>query len=130
MNSQKSFMNLVIFIAFSFLLSRTILAQHQHDSDSTKTDTKKMNCSKTMNGSNHEMKSDSMKQHSIVREGEINLKAIDKNKDGKVFQDPMDWNVISDEAGECPLCGMKLREVNLEKAKENLIKNDFKVTDN
>lgn len=79
-----------------------------------------------------EMKKDTsdtgMKQDSsIVREGVIDLKAIDMNKDGKVFQDQMDWNVISDEPGKCPLCGMKLKEVSLEKAKENLIKNDFKV---
>ena len=64
---------------------------------------------------------------SIVREGEINLKAIDANGDGMVFQDPMDWNVISDVPGKCPLCGMKLKEVSLEKAKENLIKHNFKV---
>ncbi len=63
----------------------------------------------------------------IVREGEIDLMAIDKNKDGKVFQDTMDWNVISDEPGECPLCGMKLKEVTLETAKKNLIENGFKV---
>lgn len=67
------------------------------------------------------------KTSSIVRNGEINLTAIDENKDGKVFQDPMDWNVISDKAGECPLCGMDLKEVTLEKAKENLIKHHFKV---
>jgi len=127
MNSQKSFMNLVIFIALSFLLSGTILAQHQHGSDSTQTGKKKMNCCKTMSNSNQEMKSDSMQQHSIVREGEIDLKAIDKNKDGKVFQDPMDWNVISDSPGECPQCGMTLKEVSLDKAKENLLKHDYKV---
>jgi len=66
-------------------------------------------------------------EESIIREGTIDLISIDKNKDGKVFQDTMDWNVISDEAGDCPLCGMKLKEVTLEKAKENLIKNGFKI---
>ena len=64
---------------------------------------------------------------SIVREGVIDLEAIDVNKDGKVFQDHMDWNVISDEPGKCPLCGMNLKEVSLEKTKENLIKHNFKV---
>lgn len=63
----------------------------------------------------------------IVHKGVIDLKAIDKNKDSKVFQDQMDWNVISDKAGKCPLCGMTLKEVTLDKAKENLIKNNFKV---
>jgi Cu(I)/Ag(I) efflux system membrane fusion protein/cobalt-zinc-cadmium efflux system membrane fusion protein len=76
------------------------------------------------------MKSDSTDQPTIIREGEIDLTAIDANKDGKVFQDQMCWNVISDETGECPLCGMTLKEVSLGKAKENLISNDFKVRDN
>ncbi len=67
------------------------------------------------------------KKGSIIHEGVIDLKSIDKNNDGKVFQDMMDWNVISDEPGECPLCGMELKEVTLEKAKENLIKHDHKV---
>ena len=73
------------------------------------------------------MKSDSNKTNKLVRKGEIDLKAIDKNKDGKVYQDMMDWNVISDEPGKCPLCGMTLKEVTLNKAKENLIKHGFKV---
>ncbi len=55
---------------------------------------------------------------------------IDENKDGMVYQDPMDWNVISDEPGKCPLCGMTLKEVSLEKAKDNLIKNNYKVKEN
>ena len=83
-----------------------------------------------MNMKNHKtMKMDSSKtmKESIVREGVIDLKSIDKNKDGKVYQDMMDWNVISDKPGECPLCGMKLKEVSVEKAKENLIKHNFKV---
>lgn len=66
-------------------------------------------------------------EQSILREGEIDLKGIDMNKDGKVYQDVMDWNVISDTPGECPVCGMELKEVSLEKATENLIKNNFKV---
>jgi Cu(I)/Ag(I) efflux system membrane fusion protein/cobalt-zinc-cadmium efflux system membrane fusion protein len=57
----------------------------------------------------------------------IDLTAIDKNKDGKVYQDQMDWNVISDKPGKCPLCKMKLKEVTLEEAKKNLKENDFKV---
>lgn len=63
----------------------------------------------------------------IVHEGMIDLMAIDKNKDGKVYQDMMDWNVISDEPGKCPLCKMTLKEVSIEQAKENLIKHDYKV---
>jgi hypothetical protein len=64
---------------------------------------------------------------SIVHEGVIDLAAIDENGNGKVYQDQMCWNVISDKAGECPQCGMKLKEVSLEKAKENLEENGFEV---
>lgn len=66
----------------------------------------------------------------IVHEGMIDLMTIDKNKDGMVYQDMMDWNVISDEPGKCPLCKMTLKEVSIEQAKENLVKNNFKVKEN
>jgi multidrug efflux pump subunit AcrA (membrane-fusion protein) len=69
---------------------------------------------------------DKSNENSIVKKGIIDLESIDKNKDGKVFQDPMDWNVISDKPGKCPLCGMKLKEVTLEVGKDNLKKNGFK----
>lgn len=64
---------------------------------------------------------------SIVREGVINVEEIDKNKDGKVYQDQMRWNVLSDEPTKCPICEMKLKEVTIEKAKENLEKQGYKV---
>jgi hypothetical protein len=64
---------------------------------------------------------------SIVHEGTIDLVQIDENGDGKVYQDQMCWNVISDESGECPQCGMKLKEVSIEKAKKNLEENGFDV---
>jgi membrane fusion protein, copper/silver efflux system len=87
------------------------------DEVSTKTDGKKQ-----MN----EMRKDEKQDNSsIVREGVIDVEAIDKNNDGKVFQDMMDWNVISDEPGECPLCGMKLKEVSIDEAKKNLEKNGY-----
>ncbi len=75
-----------------------------------------------------EMKKDDQKDISdIVRKGTIDLKSIDKNKDGKVFQDQMCWNVISDKPGKCPLCKMVLKEVTLKEAKKNLTVNGFKV---
>lgn len=67
------------------------------------------------------------KKNPIFHEGVIDLKAIDENKDGKVYQDMMDFNVISDEPGKCPLCGMTLKKVTLKEAKETLLKNGFKV---
>jgi Heavy metal binding domain len=69
----------------------------------------------------------SISDTSIVRKGLIDLSAIDKNKDGKVYQDQMDWNVISDKPGKCPLCNMTLKEVTIKEAKKNLIDNGFKV---
>jgi hypothetical protein len=72
-------------------------------------------------------KEDAKGKVDIVRKGTIDLKAIDVNKDGKVYQDLMDWNVISDKPGKCPLCKMTLEEVSLSKAKENLKKNGFNV---
>ncbi len=61
----------------------------------------------------------------IIRKGIIDVEAIDKNGDGKVYQDPMDWNVISDKEGRCPVCGMYLKEVTIEEAKKNLKEHGF-----
>ena len=63
---------------------------------------------------------------SIVHEGEIDVVSIDKNKDGNLWECPMDWNVISDDAGRCPVCNMKLKEYTIENVKANLDKNSFK----
>ena len=76
---------------------------------------------------NEMQKQETAVDKSIIRTGMIDLQMIDLNKDGKAYQDQMCWNVISDEAGECPQCGMILKEVSLDKAKENLVKNDFEV---
>ncbi|MCH7771990.1 MAG: hypothetical protein IIA49_13405 [Bacteroidetes bacterium] len=100
--------------------------------DSTNMDSTKMDMSKDHMKMNQDKMMDNDKgmmkdKNSIVREGVIDLEAIDKNGDGKVYQDQMCWNVISDEAGECPQCGMKLKEVSLEEAKANLEENDFDV---
>jgi membrane fusion protein, copper/silver efflux system len=67
------------------------------------------------------------KSFSIVRGEPVDVSSIDKNKDGQVYQDMMDWNVISDEPGECPLCGMILKELALDEARKNLFNHGFKV---
>jgi Cu(I)/Ag(I) efflux system membrane fusion protein/cobalt-zinc-cadmium efflux system membrane fusion protein len=59
---------------------------------------------------------------SVVHEGVIDVESIDRNKDGKLFECPMDWNVISDEDGRCPLCNMYLKEYSIEEVKANLDK--------
>lgn len=137
--------NLIALVMMVMLLSLTINAQEKTDTtkmghkmnhsmmDSTK-HSKMMNHSMmdtTKHSKMNHMMMDSTKminnKSSVVREEPIDLKAIDANGDGKVFQDQMDWNVISDEAGECPLCGMKLKEVSLNEAKTKLIEKGFKV---
>ena len=86
-------------------------------------------CSKDNKSPDHQSMNMGKKQtdSSIVRNGIIDLKMIDENKDGMVYQDPMDWNVISDMSGKCPLCNMTLKEVTLEEAKVNLMDSGFKV---
>src|ERR1035437_5850167 len=56
----------------------------------------------------------------IIRSRDVDVASLDKNKDGKVFQCPMHAEVISDIAGQCPLCKMDLDEVSVAKAQENL----------
>lgn len=57
--------------------------------------------------------------------GAIDVDAIDSNEDGKLWQCPMDWNVLSDKSGRCPICNMKLKEYSLEEIKQNLMKHGF-----
>ncbi len=77
------------------------------------------------NGKHMDMDHSKMDNH-LLHKGTIDVSKIDKNKDGKVFQDMMDWNVISDKAGDCPICGMTLKEVTVEQAVKNLNKHGFK----
>jgi hypothetical protein len=77
--------------------------------------------------SGHNMQSSNGADTTIVRKGTIDVDSIDVNKDGFVYQDQMDWNVISDNTGSCSLCGMTLKKVSLQDAKENLKKNGFTV---
>jgi Cu(I)/Ag(I) efflux system membrane fusion protein/cobalt-zinc-cadmium efflux system membrane fusion protein len=62
---------------------------------------------------------------SIIHEGMIDIESIEKNKDGRLWECPMDWNVISDESGRCPLCNMKLKEYTIDEIKANLTKYDY-----
>ncbi len=103
-------------------------------------------CKMLMNNPKHNKKMGKMKNHikkhnksemktsmkmkkkdTMVHNGIIDLNSIDKNKDGFVYQDRMDWNVISDKPGTCPLCGMKLKKYSIEQARKNLIDSGFKL---
>lgn len=94
------------------------------EKDSHKHDKKKTDSQKSMN----EIGKSQMHDHSnsIVHQGVIDVENLDKNKDGKLFECPMDWNVISDKPGNCPECNMKLKEFSIEEVKQNLGKHGFK----
>ncbi len=73
------------------------------------------------------IKEDVKKKSSAVTKKVIDVEAVDKNHDGKVYQCPMDFDVLSDKPGIDPKCGMKLKEVTIAQAKKNLIEHGFKV---
>jgi|GEM_PF-654913 hypothetical protein len=128
--SGKTHLIKIVFLSFVVLEFSTSLSLAQ---DTIKTTTKKhksemkeMKMDRSMNmGNDENMKSD----HSspVAYKGVIDLQSIDENKDGKVYQCPMDFNVLSDKPGIDPKCGMKLKEVSLEQAKKNLTEHGFKV---
>jgi len=84
-------------------------------------------------GSNNENSQNSMqKAESMepvhkewIRTEPIDVKASDLDNDGYVYQDQMDWNVIADEEGKCPLCDMTLKKVTIEAAIANLKDNGY-----
>ena len=76
-----------------------------------------------MHNHDHEMKS---AESELVRTGEIDIVSIDVNEDGKIYECPMDWNVLDDKAGDCPVCGMKLMEYSIEDIQKNLTKYGYK----
>ncbi|RPI70242.1 MAG: hypothetical protein EHM47_12435, partial [Ignavibacteriales bacterium] len=59
--------------------------------------------------------------NNIVHKRDVKVSTLDKNKDGLVYQCPMDWEVISDEPGTCPLCRMDLEKLAVDKAQKNLV---------
>jgi hypothetical protein len=67
----------------------------------------------------HEQETDQVDSQ-IIRDYNVNVASLDENKDGNVYQCPMDWQVISDEAGSCPLCNMDLKEYSVADARQNL----------
>jgi len=59
-------------------------------------------------------------ESSLIRTGVIDVKSIDINQDGKLFQCPMDWNIIGDKYQRCPSCEMKMKEYSIEEVQKNL----------
>ena len=73
-------------------------------------------------GHEHEMKAAETVDSELVREGVIDVESIDENSDGNLYECPMDWNILSDNSGECPVCGMDLKEFSINDVKNNLDK--------
>jgi transcription initiation factor IIE alpha subunit len=60
-------------------------------------------------------------EHGKGEGSELDIAAIDKNKDGKVYQCPMMCtDHTSDEAGRCSKCEMRLKEYTIKDAEKNL----------
>ena len=70
----------------------------------------------------HEMNEKSTIKSELFREGVIDVESLDIDKDGNLYECPMDWNVLSDIEGSCPVCGMALKAFSLEDIKKNLDK--------
>ena len=77
--------------------------------------------------SGHDMQNKKGGDTTLIRTGVIDVDELDFDIDGYVYQDPMHWNVISDKAADCPLCGMKLEKVKIKDAIRNLKENGFNV---
>lgn len=103
-----------VLIMAVFLFTFTISCSEQKEEVS-----KKMEMKKDKIMSEHSM---SEAASPLVREGVIDVASIDINNDGKIYECPMDWNVLDDKPGDCPVCGMNLKEYSLEDIKANLDK--------
>jgi hypothetical protein len=57
---------------------------------------------------------------SIIRDKNVDIASIDQNGDGKVYQCPMHLQVISDDAGNCPICKMNIKQYSVAEAQKNL----------
>ncbi|MDP4116634.1 MAG: heavy metal-binding domain-containing protein [Bacteroidota bacterium] len=66
-------------------------------------------------------------KNTTVKKAIIDLKKLDLNKDGKIFQCTMCADQLSDVAGKCPKCKMDMKEVSLKDAKASLKKAGLKV---
>lgn len=80
-------------------------------------------CSNKEENAHHDhLHSDGDVKSELVREGVIDVESLDADKDGNIYECPMDWNVLNDVDGDCPVCGMKLKEFSMAEVKDNLTK--------
>jgi hypothetical protein len=55
----------------------------------------------------------------VIRPENEEITSLDENGDGMLYQCPMDFQVISDNPGRCPLCKMYLEEYTIEQVQKN-----------
>lgn len=113
---MKSYIKVITILVSGFLVFHAGVgfSQTKAKTDSTKHDMKKMDCCKKDNSS-----SAKHSESSEAKPDTSNSIALaDKNQDGKVFIDGMCKDVIKDEPGNCPKCGMKLKEVTIKQAED------------
>ena len=108
---KKSLLNICIILLILFFSSCSNTKNDDKANEKPQTDQTQMN-------NNQEERPGS----DLVREGVIDLVSIDENKDDSLYECPMDWNVISDNAGDCPSCGMKLKKHSIAEVQSNLAK--------
>ena len=102
---------LVLFITSFFIACGS---EHKHED---------MNHETHMNENHeHQMKDADNSSSELVREGTIDVESLDTNNDGSLYECPMDWNVLDDKDGSCPVCGMDLKEYSIAEVKANLDK--------
>lgn len=113
---MKSNINLTLILVWGFLVfnSNGTFSQTKTKSDSTKHEMKKMECCKKGNANSIKCK----ERTDANNEDLSSVLQADKNKDGKVFIDGMCKDVIKDEPGNCPNCGMELKEVTIKQAED------------
>lgn len=113
---MKSFIKVITILIFGFLVfhSSVGFSQTKTRTDSTKHNMKKMDCCKKENSSSAKCPETT----EVKSETSNSVALADKNQDGKVFIDGMCKDVIKDEPGNCPKCGMKLKEVTIKQAED------------
>jgi hypothetical protein len=60
-----------------------------------------------------------------IRADPVDLVSIDRNRDGEIWQCPLDADVLSDGLGVCPKCNRELEKVDLDKASSRLSDQGF-----
>lgn len=113
---MKSYIKIITILISGFLVFHAGVgfSQTKTKTDSTKHNMKKMDCCKKDNSRSAKCP----ESPEVKSETSNSVAHADKNQDGKVFIDGMCKDVIKDEPGNCPKCGMKLKEVTIKQAED------------